>query len=286
MSRNAVTVLKEDGRPPVVYLRSFEDDVEESLIPRSGLSVLFGLVLPSDVRRLPLWQRVIFELHPLRLLRSLSGRVTPTTELQLAGYFREFGPFVAIGKPGEKLATVGADRMYVTNEVWQQTVIDLLNRSKYVVLQAAGTKGFLWEVRTVLDSVEPEKILFCLSNFRERQNDYEDFRLEVEWTTGWKFPRSVGNQLAPLFLFFKADRSPVVHALSSRSPVLWLVLGEVTDLRHTLAAFVDSGRQSDPYQPKRYPGHKLLAFFLFLTVIPTVWAVILWLLLIAVFRLT
>jgi len=186
VARNARTTLAGDQRPPILYLRSFEDDVEDSLTPHSLLARQFGITLPSSVRRLRPWLRVVFEAQPLRLLRSLAGRVTSTTELQLAGFFREIGPFIAIGKPGERLATIGADRVYVEQDQWQQTVLDYMDRAHFVVLQAARTPGFVWEVRKVLDRVAPEKILFCLSNFRTRQNDYEDFRLMAESTGSWR----------------------------------------------------------------------------------------------------
>ena len=71
-----------------------------------------------------------------------------------------------------------------------------------------------------------------------------------------------------------------MQAASFRSPVVWPVLGEVTDLRHTLAGFVDPPAVgSAPYRPKTYPGHALLAFVLFITVIPAVWSVLMYLIL-------
>ena len=252
ISRNARTAVAGDSRSPILYLRSFEDDVEDTLTPHTWLANFFSQTLPTEVRRLPLPLRVLYELQPLRLLRSLFGRVTPTTELQLAAFFSNLGPFIAIGKPGERLATIGADRDFVDQDKWQGVVLDYLERSRYVVLQAAGTQGFLWELRTVLTRVDPQKVLFSLSNFRGRQNDYEDFRLKAESVEGWSFPRSVGNHDEPQFLFFKADRTPVLHAISYRSPVLWPVLAGVTDLDHTLADFVDRDRPaSAPYCRRR-----------------------------------
>lgn len=271
VSRNARTAIAGDVRAPILYLRSFEDDVEDTLTPHTGLANYFSQTLSTGVRRLPLPLRVIYEFQPLRLLRSLFGRVTPTTELQLAAFFRKFGPFVAIGKPGERLATFGADRDFVDNDKWRAVVLDYLQQAYFVVLQAAGTQGFLWELRTVLTRVEPRKILFSLSNFRGRQNDYEDFRLKVESVGGWRFPRSVGNHDEPQFLFFDADRTPVLHAVSYRSPVLWPVLAGVTDLEHTLAEFVHrEGPAPAPYAPKKYPGRGVLALILTLAIAPAV----------------
>ncbi len=283
LSRNARTAMAEDHRPPVLYLRSFEDDVDDSLTPHSVLAAIFGIAMPKDIRRLPLSMRVLFENHPYRLLRSLTGRITQTTEQQLANYFSSSGPFIAIGKPGERFATIGADRVYVKNEEWQQVVLDFMDRSRFVVLQAAGTDGFLWELRTSLERLPPEKILFCLSNFLGRQNDYEDFRLKAEAVAGWKFPRSVGNQDEPQFVFFNADRTPITHAVSYRSPLRWLSLGEVTDLRHTLARFVDRGQAgAESYRPRTYTGHGILAVVLFLTVLPAFWTALMYCTLLAV----
>ena len=39
-----------------------------------------------------------------------------------------FGPFVAIGRPGEEVSEIGAARMYVEDDDWEVVVSDLLNR--------------------------------------------------------------------------------------------------------------------------------------------------------------
>ena len=263
---------------PILYLRSFKDDTEDSLTPHEFLATLFGITLPSSLRKFPVWARVYYEAHPLRLLRSLCGTVTPTTEVQLARYFREFGPVVAIGRPGELIATEGVAREFVDTKDWQDFVRELMKRCRFVVLHAGITEvvlstektdGFVWEIQTVLNGVAPEKILFCLSNFRDQQSFFEDFRLTAEAVSGWQFPRSVGNKDEVQFLFFKSDRTPVQRTLSFLSPVLWPLRGQVADLRHTLAGFVDRTPDAPAtYQPRRYPGHRILAFVLFQIVFP------------------
>jgi hypothetical protein len=55
VSRNALSVLSQDSRAPILYLRSFESDVEDTLTPHRLLSRLFGLTMPPDVRRLPIY---------------------------------------------------------------------------------------------------------------------------------------------------------------------------------------------------------------------------------------
>ena len=51
-----------------------------------------------------------------------------TPEEELAGILRCFGPFVAIGRPGEEVSEIGAARMYVEDDDWEVVVSDLLNR--------------------------------------------------------------------------------------------------------------------------------------------------------------
>ncbi len=254
LARSARTITKVDDRPPVLYLRSFNDDLKDTLTPSTSLAAFYALTMPHDLQRYPLPLRVLFELQPMRLVRSLFGYSTPTNELQLAGYFRPLGPFVAIGRPGEVLALPGADRDFVSDADWKQTVLDYLERCRFVVLQPAGTKGFRWELYQVLSRAEPRKILLCLTNYAGRQNDYEDLRLTAESVEGWRLPRSVGNLLTPQFLFFRDDRTPVLHEVSYLSPLLWPFLSCVADLDHTLAGFVDRERDAPAYAPRSFPG--------------------------------
>jgi len=55
-------------------------------------------------------------------------------EQNLAKIVTKIGPFIAIGKPGEKLSTLGANRMYVSNSEWQQKVLKLMKQSKIGIL--------------------------------------------------------------------------------------------------------------------------------------------------------
>jgi hypothetical protein len=170
-------VRKSDARPPILYLRSFLDDRKTDLHNPSLLAEFLGV---QSFSNLPLPWRYILLFHPIRIIRLFFGIAVDTSEEQLGAYFRKFGPFVAIGKPGERFATSGASRMYVSNETWQQTVMDLLAESQIVVLQPAKTEGIWWEVQKTAAAVEPQRLLICLVNFYRRQDDYETFRLKID----------------------------------------------------------------------------------------------------------
>ena len=80
---DAAILLAADERAPIVLLRAFQDD-EKSVKRRSVLA------------RLLFW--------------GFGGRIR--LEEAIAGELSRFGPFVAIGEPGERLPDLGAARAY------------------------------------------------------------------------------------------------------------------------------------------------------------------------------
>ena len=82
-----------DPRPPILFLRSFLDDGYK----------LKERVLVAGV---PINQ-------PLRMEEALAVR------------FHDFGPFLAVGEPGEGLPQLGAARAYLSDDQWQAAVVEL-----------------------------------------------------------------------------------------------------------------------------------------------------------------
>ena len=87
-------------RPPVLYLRSFQDDTTAAAYTKG--SGMLSLLLPFASRM-----------------------TTLTEEEQLAMVMNEIGPFIAIGRPGEQWPELGAARMYVGDDEWQATINNL-----------------------------------------------------------------------------------------------------------------------------------------------------------------
>ncbi len=113
---SADDVLFTDPREPILWLRGFNDD---------------ELELPSSVQGM----------HWL-----LSERF----EQLLAGSLKQFGPVIAIGKPGERLPHLGAARMYATNEEWRDVVEELMGKALLIVAVAGTSSGLRWELRTIV----------------------------------------------------------------------------------------------------------------------------------------
>ena len=114
--RGARDVLATDTRPPVIYLRSFQDDV------RSPIGGGFGL-----------WLKVLTWFQPISF------------EQELAAIMNRLGPFVAVGRPGEKLPELGANRFYFRDDEWQTRVAELVQRARLTVILYGGTANLWWE---------------------------------------------------------------------------------------------------------------------------------------------
>ena len=123
---DAHSTLASDRRPPILYLRSFDDD------EKAG-----------------------------------------TDEFVLAKIFEEVGPFVAIGRPGDKLPPLGASRFYVADDTWRGAVDDLLGRAALVLLRAGKTQGLLWELQQCRKRLSPKHLAVLIPREKEA---YETFR--------------------------------------------------------------------------------------------------------------
>jgi hypothetical protein len=149
-SITAEALIQQDGRSPVLYLRSFGDD-------GSGALESAGV-----------WN-------------SWRG----DEEEQIAVAMNEIGPFIAIGKPGEALPELGAGRTYQRDEDWQDWVKRMMGSAELVVFRAGHTEGFWWEVSQAVLGVKPERILFLLPFGAAK---YSEFRLRAEQYLPCKLP--------------------------------------------------------------------------------------------------
>lgn len=236
------------GRP-ILYLRSFLDDRETTLNPGTMMSALLGLDPPlyridslQDTPIYPLLRRFIkyfANFHPLRLLKLLFNRQQDSSEEQMAAFFKRYGAFVAIGKPGERFATTGAARMYVGNDEWQGIVQAMLAESQVVLLQPASTEGIWWEVERSIRTVQPQCLLFCMVDYRDRQNDYESFRLRLEkLLPDARVPRGIGCKRHISFFRFEKDWQPVELPLVYHWRLAWPFRNRAVNFRRTLKPFL------------------------------------------------
>lgn len=150
LSPSAGEVMKRDPRPPVVYLRSFQHDSVASRIAGPGTLLGRGL----------------------------------TEEEQLADALNAIGPFIAVGRPGDELPSLGAARLYVDDDAWQQKVATLMAKAGLVVLRIGDTPGFWWELTRAVELVPRTRMLFLLPSGQA----YEKFQARAADELGVQLP--------------------------------------------------------------------------------------------------
>jgi hypothetical protein len=128
-SVDAQSRLERDRRPPVLLLRSFADD-NARIKPKS-------LIAAMQRRR-------------LRLEEVASNLLTG------------LGPFVAIGKPGEKLPQLGAARAYVSEDAWQAQVLQWMAQARIILLIAGVTPWVKWELSQIKEQRHQHKLIVLL----------------------------------------------------------------------------------------------------------------------------
>ena len=121
---DAVSVLEQDQRDPILYLRSFDD---EDIVDLTSRTVPGGL------------------------LRS---------EEALCRAFRKIGPVIAIGRPLENLPEVGAARLYVDDRNWQRAVLYFLQRAGAIIIIVGNSPGVWWEIETAMKRADRTRLLF------------------------------------------------------------------------------------------------------------------------------
>ena len=103
--------------PYILYLRSFNDDSETSVpIKSSGMYYTEEEILVSSLEKL--------------------------------------GTAVAIGRPGEPAPPLGAKRIYVSDDQWQDKVRQMSADARLVIFRLGETEGLKWEWDYCLDTIE------------------------------------------------------------------------------------------------------------------------------------
>ena len=165
-------------KPPVLLLRSFTDDVDG--IPSNML-----------IQRL-FWRRK-------RLEEIIGEQLTRA------------GPFVAIGKPGERLPQLGANRLYLGDSEWQTVVQSYISRSDLIIVIAGRTHWVRWELANVLrqDRIAGLLIVFPRITEADRNERWQNLK-PAFCDTSWSAALERVDIARALAVFIAADRGIVV----------------------------------------------------------------------------
>jgi hypothetical protein len=119
-----------DTRPPILFLRSFQDDK-------------FKLKERVRVAGVPTNQ-------PIRMEEALGLRL------------RDFGPFLAVGEPGEGLPQLGAARAYLSDDQWQAAVLNWIKESRLIAMLCGPTRWIHWEMQNIIAFRRLDRVLLLL----------------------------------------------------------------------------------------------------------------------------
>lgn len=126
-------VLSADSRPPVLYLRSFADD-----------SVPLPIIASA--------RRPLFELFSVR-------GADPFEEC-VAWELDSYGPVVAVGRPGGRLASLGAAREHLSNDTWHAEIQSRMSDAGWIALAPGDTDGLAWELEAIVSGGHLHKTIF------------------------------------------------------------------------------------------------------------------------------
>lgn len=182
-----------DHKAPVLYLRPFDKDAGWD-----GAAA-FSLYRPRTWRKFPLSPTNMTALY-----LEMTGRAS--FEQVLAHVTRKMGPLVAVGEPGHP-PILGARNLYVGDDNWKEQVINLAQRSQLVILTAGISSGVLWEVRTMVTEVPPNRLLLNISGTSrgERQKNYTIFTEKAAEVFPAGLPEAIDGAR---FLSFGEDWQP------------------------------------------------------------------------------
>ncbi len=147
LNATAYEELQGDRRAPVLLLRAFVDDFHS--LPGYSAKSIAGV-----------------------------GEYEKTFEEFLCKKFRVAGPTIAIGRPGERIPPLGAARAYIPDQHWKETVEEIVEHARYVVVVLGKlTPGLHWEMELLLKRTDPKKLILVMppideTTARERWRSY------------------------------------------------------------------------------------------------------------------
>jgi hypothetical protein len=127
---DAAAVLAVDPRPPVVYLRPFQQE-EETFAQLPWRWRDFWVNAGRSIIHRKRWLSLTLEDY---LGIEVSARI---------------GPFIALGNPVDFVPPEGAARTYVADDEWTKHFEEMVRRARCIVLMAATSDHVLWELAQI-----------------------------------------------------------------------------------------------------------------------------------------
>jgi len=176
----------DDSRPPVLFLRSFEEE--------------------NDART------ALLSLSPVRFFSALFWGF----EDRLLGTFRSYGPFTILDSRSRLMPASGAMRLGVRDEHWRHHVRDLMLDAALIIIVAGRTRGVLWEMELALTLEDRTKVLIVTRNGLEYELVRACLSNALTWASSTP-PWPHWFRFTKTYFFF-VDKEGCVHRVT---PSFW-----------------------------------------------------------------
>jgi hypothetical protein len=197
----AKKLLAVDVRPPVLFLRSFQDDAGK-------LDGEWGAVIdvPDAVANSSAGQVGSAALNSASA-RTLSSIGVPRLEEAIATEVGRLGPFVAIGAPGELLPELGAARDYYDNDTWQSAILRWIDMAQLIVKLAGPTRWIRWELGHIISQGAAMRLIIVFpkkTTSEDRAERWHNVAMCFDGTP-WQQALSAVDPQTVMALRFKPD---------------------------------------------------------------------------------
>jgi hypothetical protein len=203
LSYRAQELRAHDKRPPVLLLRSFDDE---------------DLALQ---RRLDMFIRVF--------------DVSRTLEELVVHRIWSVGPVIAVGRPGAQLSPLGAAREYINGPDWQSRVAALLNECSLTVSVLGETEGLLWEYRGLAARAVPLLLVVPHGDAPVLLHRWNSFCSAYPAAASIPFPNDNGGDF-PLLVWFQPGHDSLVLTCKYQEELSYELAFDDVLFRHGLSS--------------------------------------------------
>ena len=227
--------LQHDPRPPVLYLRSFDQESLKFVHLKDEEKAQYNDFLNyAEAIQLPPFEHVIYSLMNA-LAEGLGNAPVHGEDVTFEKYFRgevmsRIGPLVALGNPIDDLPAEGAYRDYQIDDRWKDVFYERATQCACIIMQLGNSNNLQFELTSLLSLGMCQK-LFIFTPPQEKVRDkYAWVRKYIlrekpaTWETFSEILRNNGYQLPeepPGFgsvLTFEPDGRPLVLVQRALKP--------------------------------------------------------------------
>lgn len=103
----------------------------------------------------------------LRSFNIEKNNIINSVENELCSFLKKGIPVFAIGDPYEVISSIGAERLYASDDDWENMIIDLISDGKMIIIRPSSSSGCLIELNHIVRLKILSKCLFIVSSREE-----------------------------------------------------------------------------------------------------------------------